>query len=86
MQASVTTCAVQVSAHGNLAHTGSIDAIVAGLDGYLWVGYHKGRLERYTAGGMLLWWKASTPSLMPAVRLRTFRMPDTWHGQGRHDK
>ena len=46
-----------MSAHGNVGHTGSIDAIVAGLDGYVWVGYHKGRLERYTAGGMLAWWK-----------------------------
>lgn len=49
--------AAQISAQGNVAHTGNIDAIVAGLDGYVWVGYHKGRLERYTAGGMLAWWK-----------------------------
>ena len=48
---------LQISAHGNIAQTGNIDAIVAGLDGYVWVGYHKGRLERYTAGGMLAWWK-----------------------------
>ena len=55
--------ALQVSAHGNVAHTGGIDAIVAGLDGYVWVGYHKGRLERYTAGGMLAWWKVRVTHL-----------------------
>jgi len=57
----------QVSAHGSIAHTGDIDAIVAGLDGYVWVGYHKGRLERYTAGGMLAWWKVRDPGF--AVQL-----------------
>lgn len=30
-------------------------ALVAGCDGYLWAGHHRGLLERYTDHGCLQW-------------------------------
>lgn len=37
-----------------------LQAMVAGADGYLWVGHRRGRVERYTAGGMLQWYQVGT--------------------------
>lgn len=53
----------------DFGHQGKCRAVVAGSDGFVWVGHHKGLLERYTYSGCLQWSKDMGAGIRCASRV-----------------
>jgi ligand-binding sensor domain-containing protein len=57
----------QATASGNAPAPCTVQALIAGPDGYVWACHKHGLLERYTASGCLQWFKVERPDTQGCV-------------------